>query len=63
MEPIKCHQCQKEFEGDLQVCPHCGAPYGAQGVNYPRLPGWIATAMVVFFVSLILLFVYSMFFM
>lgn len=63
MEMIQCHQCQKDFDGELQVCPHCGAPFGAKEVNYPRLPGWTFMAIVVLFVALTLLFMYSMFFM
>ena len=60
MEIIECQQCQKDFDGGLQVCPHCGAPYGARGGDYPRLPGWAFMAIIVLFVALILLFMYSM---
>jgi hypothetical protein len=63
MEPIRCHQCKKEFDASLQVCPHCGAPYGAKGAHYPRLPGWMFMAIVILFLVLASIFFYSLMFM
>jgi len=63
MKPIVCHECSKEFDDDLQVCPHCGAPYGARGAHYPRVPGWMFMAILVLFLVLASIFAYSLVFM
>jgi uncharacterized membrane protein len=59
METIRCTQCDKEFEGQLEICPHCGAPVAIP--NYPRFGGGAFLAMWIFFVILIIVLLVSMF--
>ncbi|MCF8724726.1 putative amidophosphoribosyltransferase [Nitrospina gracilis] len=57
---IQCHQCQKEFEDGFQICPYCGAPYGASGAHYPRVPNWMFGAILVLFAVLASILFYSL---
>ncbi len=59
METIRCTQCQREFDHQLEQCPHCGTPVPIP--NYPRFGGGVFMAMWIFFVILIIVLLVSMF--
>ncbi|MDH5459068.1 MAG: hypothetical protein OEY26_10150 [Nitrospinota bacterium] len=60
METLQCTQCEKEFDHQLEQCPHCGTPVPIP--NYPRFGGGgVFIAMWVFFVVLIIVLLVSMF--
>ncbi len=59
METLPCTQCGKEFDRQLDTCPHCGAPVSSP--NYPRFGNGVFIAMWVFFVILIIVLLVSMF--
>lgn len=60
METIQCTQCDKEYEGPQETCPHCGAA-PAPIPNYPRFGGGVFMVMWIFFVILIIVLLVSMF--
>jgi len=59
MEMLRCTQCDKEYDGHLEACPHCGAPVPIP--NYPRFGGGVFMVMWIFFVILIIVLLVSMF--
>ena len=59
METLKCTQCEKEFDHQLEECPHCGTPVPLP--NYPRFGGGAFMVMWIFFVILIIVLLVSMF--
>ena len=59
METFRCTQCGKEFDHQLETCPHCGAPVSIP--NYPRFGNGVFMAMWIFFVILIVVLLVSMF--
>ena len=59
MEKLQCTQCNKEYGGEPETCPHCGAPVSIP--NYPRFGGGVFMTMWIFFVILIIVLLVSMF--
>ncbi len=60
METIQCSHCQREFDHQLEQCPHCGTPVPIP--NYPRFSGGGAfMTMWIFFVILVIILLVTMF--
>jgi uncharacterized membrane protein len=59
MGTIRCAQCEREFDPQLEQCPHCGTPVPIP--NYPRFGGGVFMVIWIFFVILIIVLLVSMF--
>ncbi len=58
METIQCSQCQREFDHQLEQCPHCDTPVPIP--NYPRFGSGVFMAMWIFFVIMVIILLVTM---
>jgi uncharacterized membrane protein len=59
METIPCAQCEREFDPQLEQCPHCGTPVPIP--NYPRFGGGVFMVIWIFFVIMVIVLLVTMF--